>query len=146
MRSVPVSPEKDVAMRKRAFRPEVPGCLENRSLLSGLAGRPKHPPVVFSHQRLARAIGQVNDGFDVFTQHHDVSQLRFELNRASAVALVPFGRIDGLRVSYNRIINKMRHDIHARIPGSVEAARHEAVALTEATVEARIRAGDLIIT
>ena len=37
-------------MRTRAYRPEVPGCLEDRSLLSGVAGL-SADPVVLPHRR-----------------------------------------------------------------------------------------------
>ena len=49
-------------MRKRAFRVEVPDCLEGRSLLSGVAGM-SADPVVLSHRRLAKVVDHMQVAF-----------------------------------------------------------------------------------
>jgi hypothetical protein len=129
-------------MRTRAYRPEVPGCLEVRSLLSGVAGLSAHP-VVLSRRQFNFVAEHMRIGFDLFVRHRDVSQLRGEIN--DLVVMVPFGQVDGLGVSINRILNRMQHDLSANVPRAIRAALNDVIAVTRADVEARVRAEDVVV-
>jgi hypothetical protein len=130
-------------MRTRAYRPEVLDCLEGRSLLTGVAG-PSADPVVVSHRQLARVAETIRVGFDVFgSRGSTVPSLRDQLY--GAAILIPFWREDGLRVSIDRTLNRMRYDLAAGVPHAVRSAYNHVVAVTRADVEARVRAGDLVV-
>ena len=90
-------------MRTRAYRPEVPGCLEDRSLLSGVAGL-SADPVVLSHRRFNKFAELTRLGFHSFGRDRDVSALRSEIY--DVAVMIPFGRVDGLGVSVNRILDE----------------------------------------
>jgi hypothetical protein len=129
-------------MRTRAYRPEVPGCLEDRPLLSGVAGLSAHP-VVLSHRQFNFVAEHMRMGFDLFARYRDVSQLRNEIN--DVVVMIPFGQVDGLEVSINRIVNRMQHDLSAHVPHAIRSALNDVLAVTRADVEARVRAGDVVV-
>jgi hypothetical protein len=129
-------------MRTRAYRPEVPVCLEDRSLLSGLAG-PSADPVLFSRHRLSFIVEQMQGGFDAFARYRDVSLLHGGID--DAVVMMPFGRVDGLRASIFRILTRMQNDFSAHVPHAFRRARIDANAVIRAAVEARVRAGDLVV-
>ena len=61
------------------------------------------------------------------------------------VVMIPFGRVDGLGVSINRIVNRMQHDLSANVPHAIRSARNDVLAVTRAEVEARVRAGDVVV-
>jgi hypothetical protein len=130
-------------MRMRAYRPEVPVCLEERSLLSGVAGLSAHP-VVFSQRRFNFVGDHMRQGFILFTRYRDVTQLRSEIID-DVVAMIPYGQVDGLGVSINRIVNRMQHEISAHVPHAIRSARNDVLAVTRADVEARVRAGDVVV-
>ena len=129
-------------MRTRAYRPEAPGCLEGRSLLSGVAG-PSADPVVFSRHRLSFIVQHMQQGFDLFARYRDVSQIRSEVD--DVVVMLPFGRADGVRGSLDRVVNRMQREISAHIPLAFRRARIDVNAVIRADVEARVRAGDLVV-
>jgi hypothetical protein len=129
-------------MRTRAYRPEVPICLEDRSLLSGVAGLSAHP-VVFSQRRFIFILQHMRSGFDLFARYRDLSQIPSEVN--DVIVMIPFGRADGLGVSINRIVNRMKHDLSAHVPHAIRSALNDVLAVTRADVEARVRAGDVIV-
>ena len=129
-------------MRTRAYRPEVPGCLEDRSLLSGVAGL-SADPVVLSHRRLNTVAEQIRLGFQSFGRDRDVSHLGDSIS--DVAVMIPFGRVDGLGVSINRILVNMRQEIAAGAPHPVLSASNEVVAVTRALVEARIQDGDVVL-
>jgi hypothetical protein len=129
-------------MRTRAYRPEVPGCLEDRSLLSGVAG-PSADPVLFSRHRLSFIVQHMQQGFDLFARYRDVSQIRSEVD--DVVVMLPFGRADGVRGSIDRIITRMQRDLRAHVPHAFRRARIDVNATIRADVEARVRAGDLVV-
>ena len=129
-------------MRTRAYRPEVPGCLEDRSLLSGVVG-PSADPVVFSRHRLSFIVGHMQQGFDLFARYRDISLLYSEID--DVVVMLPFGRADGVRGSIDRIITRMQREISAHVPHAFRRARFDVNATIRADVEARVRAGDLVI-
>ncbi len=129
-------------MRTRAYRPEVPCCLEDRSLLSGVAGLSAHP-VVLPYSQFNWAAGHLEDSFFLFAQYRDVSQLRDELD--DGLAMIPFERAVGLGVSINRIVNRMQHDLSAHVPHAIRSARNDVIAVTRADVAALVRAGDVVL-
>ena len=129
-------------MRTRAYRPEVLDCLEDRSLLSGVA-RPSADPVVFPRRHLDFIIDHLRIGFDLFARYRDVAQLGSEID--DVVAKIPFARADGLRASIVRVVDRMQHDLSAHVPHAFRSARHDVIAVTLAEVKARVRAGDLVV-
>jgi hypothetical protein len=133
---------RNIAMRTRAYRPEVRDCLEERSLLSGVAG-PSADPVVFSRHRLSFIVQHIQQGFDLFARYRDISQLYSEID--DVVVMIPFGRVDGVRGSIDRVVTRMQDDFAAHVPHAFRRARIDVNAVIRADVEARVRAGDLVI-
>jgi hypothetical protein len=129
-------------MRMRAYRPEVPGYLEDRSLLSGVAGL-SADPVVLLRDKFIFAGTLIRQDFDLYVRYRDLLQLRDELD--DAIALIPFGRVDGLPASIDRIVERMKNDLVAHVPHALLSARNDALAVTRAVVEARVRAGDVVV-
>ena len=129
-------------MRTRAYRPEAPGCLEGRSLLSGVAG-PSADPVVFSRHRLSFIVAQMQMGFDLYARYRDVSLIHNEVD--DVVVMLPFGRADGVRGSIDRILTRMQNDFSAHVPHAFRRARIDVNAVIRADVEARVQAGDLVV-
>jgi hypothetical protein len=129
-------------MRTRAYRPEVPGCLEDRSLLSGVAGLSAEPGVL-TRRRFNTVAEQIQLGFQLFARDRVVSHLGDEIY--DVAVLIPFGRVDGLGVSINRILNRMQHDLSAHVPHALRSARNDVLAVTRADVEARVQAGDVVL-
>jgi hypothetical protein len=134
--------ERINTMRMRAFRPEVPGCLEGRSLLSGVAGL-SAGPVVFSRRQFNFIVEHMREGFEIGARYHDVSQVRGEVD--DVVPDIPFGRVDGLGASLDRIVNRMQQDLSAHVPHAIRSAENDVLAVTRADVVARVRAGDVIL-
>jgi hypothetical protein len=129
-------------MRTRAYRPEVPGCLEDRTLLSGVAGL-SADPVVLTHRRLNFVIERIGQGFELGARYGDVIHLRNEID--DVVVLIPFERVDGLDATIDRIVNRMQHDLAAHVPHAVRTAFNDVIAATRAEVAARVRAGDVVL-
>jgi hypothetical protein len=129
-------------MRKRAYRPEVHDCLEDRALLSGTAGLAADP-VVFSRHNLVFITDHVRNGFTLFARYRDMSQLRAEID--DVVPDVPFERVDGLESSIVRILHRMRHDLRAKVPNAFRTARNDVIGVLVANVQAHVRAGDMVM-
>jgi hypothetical protein len=130
-------------MRTRAYRPEAPACLEDRSLLSGFAG-PSHEPVVLLNRQLDKVIDHMESSFLLVARNGlSVPHLRQQLRDVAVI--IPFGRVDGLGVSIKRIVNRMQHDLAAGVPHPIRSASEDAVAATRATVKARVEAGDVVV-
>jgi hypothetical protein len=129
-------------MRTRAYQPEVPTRLEDRSLLSGVARVSGHP-VVLSHRKFTLVAEHMSMGFDVFTRYRDLSQLHNEID--DVVLLIPFERVDGLRVSINRIVSRMQHDLSAHVPHAIRSAKTDVLGVTRAEVVARVQTGDVVM-
>jgi hypothetical protein len=129
-------------MRTRAYRPEIPARLEDRSLLSGVAGS-SADPVVFSRHRLSFIVDHIQSGFAGFARYRDISQLHSEID--DGVVMIPFGRADGIRGSIFRIVARMQDDFRARVPHAFRRARIDVNAAIRADVMARVRAGDLVV-
>ena len=126
----------------RAYRPEVPGCLEDRSLLSSVAGR-SADPIVFTRREFNMIPERIQEAFQFSRQNGDISHLHNEI--LDAVANIPFGRVDGLAQSINGILNRMQHDLSAKVPNALNSARNDVIAVTRADVEARAQAGDIVV-
>jgi hypothetical protein len=129
-------------MRTRAYRPEILGCLEDRSLLSGVAGLTADP-VVLTRRQFHFIAEHMRLGFQSFARNRDVSQLHNEIN--DVAVWIPFGRVDGLQVSINHIVNTMQHDLAANVPHAIRNAGNDVLAVTRANVQALARAGDLVV-
>jgi hypothetical protein len=130
-------------MRKRAYRPEVSDCLEERTMQSGVAGLSAHP-VVLSRRRFNKVGEHMGSSFMLFSMNRvSFGHLHEELRDFAVI--IPFGRVDGLGTSINRILIKMRGDIAAEVPHAIRSANDEVLAATRAVVEARVRAGDVVI-
>lgn len=129
-------------MRSRAYRPEIPGCLEDRSMLSGIAGPPAHPEVL-TPRRLSLVIERQREDFDLFGRHRDISTLRGDI--ADVVVMIPFERVDGLEATIGRILSTMRRDVSEHVPRAVRSAADAVTAATLADVGARVRSGDVVV-
>jgi hypothetical protein len=129
-------------MRTRAYRPEIPGCLEDRSLLSGVAGLTADP-VVLTRRQFHFITERMRLSFQSFSLNRDVSHLHNDIN--DVAVWIPFGRRDGLQASINQIVNRMQHDLSANVPHAVRNAANDVIAVTRADVESLARAGDLIV-
>ncbi len=129
-------------MRMRAYRPEVPGYLENRSLLSSVAGL-SVDPMVLTRREFNLIPEQIQAAFQMSRRDGDFPHLHDDI--LDAVVNIPFGRVDGLAVSINGILNRMKHDLSAKIPHALSSARNDVIAVTRADVEARVQAGDLVV-
>jgi hypothetical protein len=122
-------------MRTRAYRPEVPCCLEGRSLLSGVAGL-SADPVVLPRRKLNLVAEQMRLSFQLFARDVEVTHLGDELYDVAVI--IPFGRVDGVGVSINRIVSRMQHDLDANVPHSVRSALNDVLAVIRADVKARV--------
>jgi hypothetical protein len=81
--------------------------------------------------------------FNLFTRYRDVIQLRDEIDDVDV--LIPFGRMEGLEGSIDRIVDRMEHDIAGHVPHAIRTARNDVLAVTRADVLASIRNGVLIV-
>jgi hypothetical protein len=129
-------------MRSRAYRPDVPICLEERSLLSVAAGH-SGDPYVFSRRQFNLFAAHVRSGFDLFIRHRDVSEVHDEID--DVIVWIPFQRVDGLDASINRIVDRMPQELSAHVPNAVQSAFKDVIAVAHADVQARVRAGDVIV-
>ncbi|WP_406695768.1 hypothetical protein V5E97_32690 [Singulisphaera sp. Ch08] len=130
-------------MRKRAYRPEVPGCLEGRALLSGVAGLPANP-VVLSQSHFFKIAERVRLGFQLYGRdRRDIASITDHIRDVSV--WIPFARVDGLGPSIDRILGRMQHDVSAHVPGAVRSARSDVLAVIRASVEARVQAGEVVV-
>jgi len=125
-------------MRTRAYRPEAPAGLEDRSLQSGLSH-----PVVLLRRQLNVVIDHFQNGFFLYTRYHDLVQLHSEID--DVIVNIPFGRLDGLDVSIDRIVDNMVQELHAHVPGAIRSASNQVTAATLAEVRARVQAGDVVL-
>ena len=129
-------------MRTRAYRPEAPVCLEDRSLLSAAAGL-SADPVVLPHPRFSFILERLREDFELFGRYRNVPFLRDEIS--DVIGGIPFERVDGLGVSIDRIVNRMRHDLSAHVPHAIRSALNDVIAVTRAEVEVRVRSGDVVV-
>ena len=90
-------------MRTRAYRPEVPDCLEDRLLLSSVAGL-SADPIVLTRREFNLIPERIQTGFQLARRDGSIHHLHEEI--LDAVVNIPFGRVDGLAVSINGILNE----------------------------------------
>ncbi len=86
----------------------------------------------------------MRQGFILFARYRDVIQLRSEVID-DVVVMIPFGQVDGLGESIDRIVNRMQHDFSAHVPHAIRTALIDVLAVTRGNVEARVRAGDVVV-
>ena len=129
-------------MRTRAYRPEAPACLEDRSLLSSVGGM-SADPIVLTRREFNMIPEQIQAAFQSARRNGGIAELHDEI--LDAVGNIPFGRVDGLGVAITGILNKMRHDLSAKVPNAISSARNDVIAVTRADVEARAQAGDIVV-
>ena len=130
-------------MRTRAYRPEV-NRLEGRSPLSGVAGLSAAGPVAVSPRRLHLYAEQVRQTFLLYARGaYYAPQVRDDLYQVAV--MIPFGRVDGLGVTINRIVDEMQQDVFAHVPNAVLSARNDVLASTRAFVDGRVEAGDVVV-
>jgi hypothetical protein len=129
-------------MHRRAYRPEAPVCLEDRSLSSVVAGHPAHP-YVYSRREFNFFAEHMRTGFELFGRYRDLTQLHSEIE--DIVGSIPFGKVDGLEDKIDRIVDRMLHELSSKVPHAVRSALDDVVAVAHAGVEARVRAGDVVI-
>jgi hypothetical protein len=129
-------------MRTRAYRPEAPGCLEERSLLSGVAGS-SADTTVFTRREFNEVPEQIQEAFYDFRQGDGISELHHDI--LDAVVVVPFGRQDGLAASINGILDTLHHDMHAKVPNAVSTAHNEVLTVTRAAMQAQAQAGNVVV-
>ena len=72
-----------------------------------------------------------------------LEHLREELRDVAVI--IPFGRVDGLGVSINRIVDRMEEDLSANVPHAIRSAFNDVVTATLAQVKARVKAGDVVV-
>jgi hypothetical protein len=129
-------------MRTRAFRPDVPGCLENRSLLSGVAGA-SADPTVLTRREFNQVPEQIRAAFQQFRRGFGIEELHDEI--LNAVVTIPYGKADGLGASITRILRTMQREIHAKDPQAINSASDEVIAVTRADVQALAQAGKIVV-
>ena len=129
-------------MRTRAYRPEVSGCLEDRSLLSSVAGL-SADPIVFTRREFNLIPEQIQEAFQSSRKVGDFTDLHDEI--LNAIVNIPFGRVDGLAESINGILKMMQHNLPAKVPDAISSARNDVIAVIRADVEARAQAGDIVV-
>ncbi|QEH36701.1 hypothetical protein OJF2_52860 [Aquisphaera giovannonii] len=130
-------------MRRRAFRPELPGQLEDRSLASVAAGSPGHP-AVFRKGMVNDIIREVHSQFLVYIRYRDPTLLREQIDRN--VTLIPYSRADRLLDSIDGILHDMLRDQAAGAPRPVLKASNRTIALIRSDVVQHVKAGDLVLT
>ena len=129
-------------MRKRTFVPEPVGCLEGRALLSGGAASPRGPVglsgVTFNTGNL-----KIKGYFQQYALGNNFKLLQTQL--AAISTAIPYGRVDGLGQKTKAILDQMRADQAANVPGAVASAYHQLSAGLKADVDARIADGTVFI-
>jgi hypothetical protein len=120
----------------------MPSSLEERSLPSGIAPLGASP-VVFPRLRYERVVEHIHLSFIVYARFGDVDHLIEEIR--DVAVMVPFGQVDGLGRRIGRIVDRMEEDLADRVPRALRSAQAEVVAATRAQVQARVRAGDVVV-
>lgn len=135
-------------MRTRAYQPKISDCLEERSLLSNIAGLSANP-VVLSRRRYNQAVDHMRLAFEVFVKDlgpsHPYNDEHLRESLYNVAVIIPFGGVDGLGVSINRIVDRLHDDLFAHVPHAIHSAALDVVAAARATVIARVRAGDVVL-
>ena len=129
-------------MRKRAFVPEPPGCLEGRTLLSSLAKVP-HGPVGLSGVTFNLGNLRIRGYFQQYALGGNFKLLQTQI--AAISTAIPYGRVDGLGQKTNVILDQMRADQANGVAGAINTAYQNLSAGLKADVDARIANGTVFI-
>jgi hypothetical protein len=129
-------------MRTRVYRPEVPDCLENRSLLSGVAAT-SADPIGLTRREFNTVPEQIRSAFLEFRQGFGIEELHDEI--LDPVSSIPYGQADGLGSSITRILKTMQREIHAKDPQAINSAVTAVIAVTRADVQALAQAGRIVV-
>jgi len=116
--------------------------LEGRSLLSGVAAL-SADPVVVSRRQFHQTIVHIQFAFGEFTPFRVAYVLRDDLHNVAKP--VPFGRVDGLDETIDRVVDRLQHDLSAHVPHPVRSAQHALLVTIHSNVVARVRAGDVVL-
>jgi hypothetical protein len=129
-------------MRPRPYRPENPGCLEGRLLLSGAAGLSDKPYVFSQHTFKFYAI-HVESDFTSFARYRSSIELHREIE--DVLPLIPYARADGLRDKIDSIVDGMVEQVHEGVPHAIRTANEAVIAVTRSEIQARVQAGDVVV-
>jgi hypothetical protein len=129
-------------MRTRVYRPAVPDCLENRSLLSAVAAT-SADPIGLTRREFNLVPEEIRSAFQEYRQGFGIEELHNEI--LDAVAPIPYGQADGLGSSITRILKTMQRDIHAKDPQAINSAVNAVIAVTRADVQALAQAGHIVV-
>ena len=129
-------------MRRRAFTPDALGRLEDRVVLSHVAGL-SQGPVELSDLRFNMAIGLVKKDFELFATSGDLERLRAML--AEHTKGIPFHQVDGLGTKVDAILVQMQSDIASEAPRPISTSHHRVVGAIRADVKARIDDGSIVV-
>jgi hypothetical protein len=129
-------------MRTRVYRPGVPDCLENRSLLSAVAAT-SADPITLTRREFNLVPEEIRSAFQDYRQGFGIEQLHNDI--LNAVVAIPYGRAVGLGSSITRILKTMQRDIHAKDPQAINTAVNAVIAVTRADVQALAQAGRIVV-
>lgn len=128
--------------RTRAYRPEVPGRLEDRALLSSAAPSAADPRVLLSY-KLTQIGQQTQTAFQLYLRDGECAHLGDSIH--GVVVMIPFQQADGLSRRIAGILSNMRHDIRAHVPDAVQTAYRDVIDVILLDVEAGVHAGKIVI-
>jgi hypothetical protein len=129
-------------MRTRVYRPEVPDCLENRSLLSAVAAM-SADPIVLTRREFNIVPEEIRSAFHDYRQGYGIEELHDDI--LDPVSSIPYAQADGLGSSITRILKTMQRDIHAKDPQAINSAVNAVIAVTRADVQALAQAGRIVV-
>jgi hypothetical protein len=129
-------------MRTRVYRPEVPDCLENRSLLSAVAAT-SADPTALTRREFNIVPEEIRSAFQEFRQGFGIEELHDEI--LDPVSSIPYAQADGLGSSITRILKTMQRNIHAKDPQAINSAESAVIAVTRADVQALAQAGRIVV-
>ena len=129
-------------MRKRVYRPGVPDCLENRSLLSAVAAT-SADPMVFTRREFNLVPEEIRSAFQEYRQGFGIEELHNEI--LDPVSSIPYAQADGLGSSITRILKTMQHEVHAKDRQAISSAVNAVIAVTRADVQALAQAGRIVV-
>ena len=142
-------------MRNRAYKPLVSDRLEDRALLSSVAGlhhnqtRPSHHPYILKREQYTKFANHSRLTFEVLVKDlgpsHPFNDEHLRESLYNVAVLIPFGGVDGLGVRINQIVDQLEDDLNARTPHAIHSASLKVVAAGREVVMARVRAGDVIL-
>jgi hypothetical protein len=126
-------------MRRRAFKPEALGELEDRVVPSG----PPRGPVVLSGLHFNTALDLVKRDFELYAMSGDFERLRAMLSQHTSG--LPFHRVDAIGRTINAILAQMQSDLAAEVPRAIAMAHGKVADSIRADVQARIDNGTIVV-